>query len=278
MAPSLTSFTDAPGPDRPQARWTVLLNHAIETEILRRLVQANHSNAPRHNLDIAGFFALLIADDMEQLRAAADRAILQTGSREALLTDLLTPAARLLGLMWEHDECDFITVTLGIYRLDQLMKETAGAGTIPPLPAFEHRILLVPAPGEQHSFGLAMVADAFREGGWCVRSSPCITRPQLLRLVRQEWFDVIGLSISADRWLKNLPACIRATRAASCNKTAFFMVGGGAIINHPERTRFLGADATARSAAEALQQANIFMETTVTAGLHTSKVQLVDAG
>jgi methanogenic corrinoid protein MtbC1 len=67
-------------------------------------------------------------------------------------------------------------------------------------------------------------------------------------------------------------------RAAACNPGAFFMVGGPAITHHAERTRFLGADATASDAQAALQQANLFMESAVTAGLHTSKTQLVDAG
>jgi len=256
----------------------VLLAQALESEILPRLLESHRGTAPTQNQHITVFATALLANDMEQLRAIADRTIIQTGTRDTLLQDLLAPAARLLGDMWAHDLCDFTTVTLGVFRLDQLMKETAGAGGIPRHVAYEHRILLVPAPGEQHNFGLSMVADAFREDGWCVRSSPCITRPQLLRLVKHEWFDVIGLSISADHWLKSFPACIRAIRAASCNPNAYIMVGGGAILAHPDRTRFLGADTAARDAPEALHLANIFMETSVTAGLHTSKTQLVDAG
>jgi methylmalonyl-CoA mutase cobalamin-binding subunit len=281
MATSLTSFEDEPrtGPQKDAAPWAELLNKAIESEILPRLLAANRATSPDHNIDVTGFVALIIADDMEQIRATADRVIVLTGSRDALLEELLAPAARLLGEMWEQDVCDFVTVTLGVYRLDQVMKETATAGQgIFPLNTYENRILLVPAPGEQHSFGLGMVADAFREGGWCVRSGPAVTKPQLLRLVHDEWFDVVGLSVSSDRWLKGLPTCIRAARQSSCNADAFFIVGGAAITNHQERTRFLGADATALDARDALQQANIFMETAVTAGLHRAKKQLFDAG
>jgi hypothetical protein len=75
--------------------------------------------------EVAGFVALIMAEDMEQARAIADRVVVHYGSREALLDDLLAPAARLLGEMWERDDCDFLTVTLGVYRLDQIMKETA---------------------------------------------------------------------------------------------------------------------------------------------------------
>jgi methylmalonyl-CoA mutase cobalamin-binding subunit len=272
------------------AGWQDLLGKAIEHEVLPRLLTALQGDAlddfplgeaaPEGGIDaaaVAAFVALMIADDMDQLRAVADRFIVHTGSRAALLANLLTPAARLLGEMWEQDICDFMTVTLGVYRLDQLMKETAVAGTDVPLAlGFDHRILLLPAPGEQHSFGLAMVADAFREGGWCVRSAPAATRAQLVRIVKDEWFDVIGLSVAAERWLKGLPACIRAVRAASCNPAVFVMVGGRAIINHAERTRFLGADGFAVDARKALLQANDYMETTVTGRFCEFKTELGD--
>jgi methanogenic corrinoid protein MtbC1 len=295
LRPADNGFADAhPVPDDPLPLahhelirpWAALLTTAIESEILPRLLSAHRQpgDAPDSEHlpsrgDVANFVDIIIADDMEQARSIADRVIVQCGSRDALLNSLLTPAARLLGEMWEQDTADFMTVTLGVYRLDQIMKETAtagfGAGL---LSGHDHRILLLPAPGEQHSFGLGMVADAFREGGWCVRSGPAVPRQKLLRLVRDEWFDVVGLSITSDRHLKGLSACIRAIRAASCNAQVYVMLGGRAIVENHERTRFLGADATARTAAEALADANIYLETTVTKCLHQSKTRLVDIG
>jgi len=270
------------------ADWRRLLDHAIETEILPRLLKAPvHAAAgpaatPSALADariVAEFVELIIADEVEQLREIANRVIEQTGGREALLSRLLAPAAQLLGVMWERDHCDFMTVTLGVYRLDQIMKETSMSGAELPLDhGFDHRVLLLPAPGEQHSLGLSMVADAFREGGWCVRAVPGASRAQLLRLVKDEWFDVIGISVMADRWLKGLPACIRAVRAASCNPGLFVMVGGQAISNDPERTRFLGADAVAADHGKALLKANIFMKTIVTERFRPFKTDQVDTG
>jgi methanogenic corrinoid protein MtbC1 len=266
--------------------WAALLGATIESEVLPRLLSAHrHPGEPEPGAEhlpgpdgIAAFVALIIADDMEPVRAIADRIIVQGGGRDALLRDLLTPAARLLGEMWEQDTADFMTVTLGVYRLDQVMKETTSAGIIPARFGHDNRILLLPAPGEQHSFGLSMVADAFREGGWCVRSGPAAPRPKLPRLVRDEWFDVVGLSVTSDRHLKGLASCIRAVRAASCNPKLYVMLGGAAILANPERARFLGADTTARDAAGALADANFYIETSVTECLHQSKTRLVDIG
>ncbi|MDE8343132.1 MAG: cobalamin-dependent protein [Acidocella sp.] len=269
--------------------WVELLRRTIETEILPRLLaaqrdaesvttpepQAGHVSAA----DVAAFVELIVADDMEQVRAVADRVIVMGGGRDALLTDLLTPAAQLLGQMWERDVCDFTTVTLGVFRLDQIMKETTTVGIEDILRvAFDHRILLVPSPGEQHTFGLNVVVDTFREGGWMVRSGCALSRTKIVNFVREEWFDVIGISVTADRALKGLPACIRAVRQASCNPHLFVLIGGRAIMNHTERTRFLGADATAPDAHQALREANIFVESKVTERLHQSKTKLVDIG
>jgi len=291
--PSLESGIAAPIAGRDPGRtWAALLGETIQTEILPRLLSLHRQDervvtaridgeAPSR-ADIASFVSLVMADDMEQMRAIADRVIVQCGSRDALLNEWLTPAALLLGEMWEHDFCDFTAVTLGLLHLDQLMKETASGGLERPLRCgHDYRILLLPAPGEQHGFGLAMVADAFREGGWCVRSGAAVPRQKLARLVRHEWFDVFGLSVTSDRHLKGLAACIRAVRAASCNPNLYIMLGGRAIAENPERTRFLGGDATARDAAGALADANIYMETietTVTEGLHQSKTRLVYTG
>jgi methanogenic corrinoid protein MtbC1 len=254
--------------------WRDLLDQIIEREVLPRLqkTQPEPGNEWESTADkgieaaaIAAFVQLIIADDVEQLRTVADRVILYTGGREALLNELLAPAARLLGRMWEEDACDFVAVTLGVYRLNQIMRETeAEAAEVSLSNSFDRRILLLPAPGEQHSFGINLVADAFRADGWCVRSTPAVSRRQILRLVKDEWFDVVGLSVSTERALKGLPACIRAVRAASCNQRSFVMLGGYAVICHPERSRFLGANRVAEDAPEAVRLANKFMETTVT--------------
>jgi methylmalonyl-CoA mutase cobalamin-binding subunit len=159
------------------------------------------------------------------------------------------------------------------------MQETeAVAGEVPVRRDVDRRILLLPAPGEQHSFGVSVVADAFRADGWWVRSAPAASRSQLQRLVQDEWFDVIGLSVSSERFLKGLPTCIRAVRETSCNPRSFVMLGGVAVICQPERARFLGADAVAEDAVNALRLANIFMERTVTDGFRQFVTKPIDAG
>jgi len=267
-----------------RAVWLDLLGQSGDSALLAQLAGAAPSASEfllgrPNSAELAAFVALVLADDAEQLGAIADRVIVQSGGRESLLMGLLLPAAQMLGEMWERDQCDFMAVTLGVYRLDQIMKQTAAESFAAPVRhGYDSRILMLPAPGEQHRFGADMVADAFREDGWCVRSGPAVARARLLFLARDEWFDVIGLSVGAERALKGLASCVRALRQASCNPNLFIMLGGHAITNNPERARFLGADGTAATAQEAVLLANNFIEATVTDGLHQSMTRLVDVG
>ena len=41
------------------------------------------------------------------------------------MVDLLAPAARLLGEYWEDDRCDFVDVTMGLWRLQEVVHEIA---------------------------------------------------------------------------------------------------------------------------------------------------------
>ena len=53
-------------------------------------------------------------------------ALLSLGAQPgSILVDLLAPSARELGRMWEEDECDFVDVTMGLWRLQEVMRELA---------------------------------------------------------------------------------------------------------------------------------------------------------
>jgi len=117
------------------------------------------------------------------------------------------------------------------------------------------RALLAPARGDQHTFGLAMASDFFRRAGWAVWDLPTASNGDLARLVRREWFAVVGFSVSCERWLDAARSAIRAIRGASSNGALSVMVGGPLFLNHPELAAGVGADATASDAQQAVLQA-----------------------
>jgi methanogenic corrinoid protein MtbC1 len=176
---------------------------------------------------------------------------------ETLYLDLLAPTARCLGEMWCQDTCHFADVTMGLSKLHRLLNELG--------PTFRREgdaeiqgrhILLAPVPGEQHSFGLTMVAEFFRRASWDVSDQPGIpANADLVQLVRAERFDIVGLSIASEIHLDGLVHGIRALRRASKQPSLGILVGGPLFVQYPELVARVGADATAIDAGQAPVQA-----------------------
>lgn len=168
---------------------------------------------------------------------------------EAIYLDLLAPAARQLGVMWDDDACDFVQVTLALGRMQRVLRSLshlflAGSARTEPV----GRIFLTSLPGEQHTLGLVMVAEFFvREGWWTDLGHP-VSQSEMLHSVRSEWYDVVGVSMACDSSLPRLKRDLQAIRRTSRNPAVRVMVGGRAFDDDPRLVRRVGADATAGDA------------------------------
>lgn len=246
---------------------TALLVQVLERTVLPRLVSARKAavlaaasvSAPELDAGTVREFATLAAARDATAAYAYVEALRARGATlEALYLHLLAPAARWLGELWEEDRADFTTVTIGLLRLLQVLHEAGPAfrdeaGTL----ANGHRALLAAAPGDQHTFGLAMVSDFFRRAGWAVSNpAPAASCADLAGLVRREWFAVVGFSVSCERWLDSTASAIQAVRRASCNPVVGVMVGGPLFAARPDLVALVGADATASDGPQAVLQAH----------------------
>jgi methanogenic corrinoid protein MtbC1 len=175
---------------------------------------------------------------------------------ESLYLDLLAPTARHLGDLWTNDTLHFADVTIGLCHLQQVLHDFS--------PAFLNeastrddgrRALLMSVPGGQHTFGVSMVAEFFRRARWDVVTGAPVSRDELIRTVRSQWFAVVGLSVSCDVQLDQLVATIRLIRRASRNQSVGILVGGPVFVEHPEMVTLVGADATAVDGRQAPIQA-----------------------
>jgi methylmalonyl-CoA mutase cobalamin-binding domain/chain len=177
----------------------------------------------------------------------------------------LAPAARLLGELWEDDRLSFTQVTIGVGRLQQLQHRLSDSleHDLPPR-VNSRRILLASAPGEQHTFGLSIVASCFRTEGWDVAGGPGTDEPTLLEAVQGHWFDLVGLSISADRHLEALSRLVRRVRRASRNRSLGVVVGGPLLEQRADLARLAGADAAMTDATRAPAEARAVVELLVT--------------
>lgn len=177
---------------------------------------------------------------------------------EALCLDLLAPAARRMGELWSKDRCDFTAVTEGVWRLQQALR------TIDPAPTPDsvvrgpagrlerrRRVLLAPAWGEQHCFGIEMVAAFFRWAGWDVWGGAMLSEDPAV-VVARERFDVVGLSLAATDRLPALTATIQAVRKASRNPGLVVLAGGHVFVERPDLALEVGANAAAADARQAV--------------------------
>ena len=240
-----------------------VLAQAIQHEIIPRLMLAHRTpiecDVPPEVAtvqvsaeEVATFGQLILTRSEEQALACITRMRAAGAPIEAIYLDLLAPAARYLGELWEDDLCDFTDVTLGLGHLQKMLRDlnTEVEATRNPT-ANGLSILLVPTPGEQHTFGLAMVAELFRKQGWEVVGGPyeLADSPQVLTGHRA--FDVVGLSLATSVNLNNLKKTIAEVRKASKNKGVCIMVGGPLFTLHPEYGPDIGADLVASDAQQA---------------------------
>jgi methanogenic corrinoid protein MtbC1 len=175
---------------------------------------------------------------------------------ETLLLDVLAPAARRLGDLWMQDACSFVEVTDGLGHLHEVLHALDPGGRPPTAPvAGGSRIILASCPGEQHTFGLAVVAGLFRHAGWQVRQEHGMSDAVVVQAVRRDWFDVVGLSASCEDRLDALAGTIRKVRRGSRNRAVRFLVGGNVFACRPELAALVGADATAFDGRQAVHQA-----------------------
>jgi MerR family transcriptional regulator, light-induced transcriptional regulator len=267
VSEGLTVFRDAPRawPDshRPMPD---ALSRIVEAEILPRLMLAHRHPARRWTpgdrvlsaQEIAAFSALLLAPGPVDLDAEV--AALRDGGLPLarLLLDLLAPAARHLGALWEEDTCDFLAVTEALGRLQAVSRRLCAEMESESVDANGRSVLLLPCRGETHLFGLSLVASFFREAGWDVTT--VVPGPGLdpLDLLHTDWFDVVGLSLSCDVLLPALSAMVTDVRRASRNPGIRVLVGGPYFARGGDEAGIVGADACvpdgnrAPAAAEAL--------------------------
>ncbi|WP_192499356.1 cobalamin B12-binding domain-containing protein [Skermanella pratensis] len=206
--------------------------------------------------DVLELSSLLLKD---QFRTASSfvRSVQSRGvPLETVYLDLLAPTARHLGDLWTNDICHFGDVTIGLCRLQQVLRDFS--------PAFMNeastrddgrRALLMSVPGGQHTFGISMVAEFFRRARWDVTTGAPVARDELIRTVRSQWFSVVGLSVSCEIQVELLVSTIRLIRRASRNPAVGILVGGPVFVTHPEMVTLVGADATAMDARQAPIQA-----------------------
>jgi MerR family transcriptional regulator, light-induced transcriptional regulator len=198
--------------------------------------------------DVDRFVALVLGDDdlapRTFIREVADAGV-QT---DAIYLDLLTPTAARLGELWESDDCDFVDVTIALGRMQRTLREISQVfiGT-PEVPVPTGSALLTCIPGEQHTLGIVMIADALIRDGWHVQVGAPWSDADLATLIRSETFDVLGVSLACEARIPQLRRQVSALRAASRNQHVRVLVGGQAFVGRSDLIKRVDADGFAET-------------------------------
>jgi MerR family transcriptional regulator, light-induced transcriptional regulator len=241
----------------------------IESQIIPRLLVACRNQSIRPD-DISrdrisasqaeGFAAIVLRLEAHTLMEQVEGFIVRGASVEAVLVDLLAPAARQLGLWWEEDACDFVDVTMGLWRLQQIVYElSARSPGKAPIFGQSRKAVFSVFPGSDHSFGTVIVEECFRREGWQTSLLTSATDHQLINMVAEQHYDVIGLTITRDDEMASAPALIGRIRSRSRNPMLGVIVGGRIFTQSPELAMQIGADATAADAEQAVKRAEILL-------------------
>lgn len=241
------------------------INSVLEGDIIPRLLMAHASGLPDSATeagikldpeDMQRFADLPLKLEAPNLLEEVDRFLDQGASVEAIYLDMLAPAARRLGEMWSNDECDFVDVTMGLWRLQEVMREVSMRSPVPIMGSEAPRsALFCPIPGDVHSFGAQMIEEVFARAGWQSEVMLQPERRELLDLLARKPIDVLGLTVSRSCPASSLAGLIKAARSVAVNPHLSIIVGGHTINQKPDIVADIGADGTGDDARAALETA-----------------------
>jgi methanogenic corrinoid protein MtbC1 len=210
--------------------------------------------------DTAALADLLMAADPQPAITLLGAAHAADATLDRLAVEVIEPAARRLGDRFRADHCSEIDVTLGLWRLQHLLREL-GAGT-PRLPSpSAPRVLVATPPGEVHMLGAVLDSELLWLAGWSPQVDFPVTAAALDALVAERWIDVLDLALSPalarEHRLAKLGETITRARRASLNPQLLVVVSGricaepGESAYAGDAAREVGADAGFGSAAHA---------------------------
>lgn len=245
-------------------RLLVTIAKTIQYEVVPRLLMATRGKEtdgaepppaePVFPSEVDEFVSTVMFHDIHvaqaQIQALRDRGLKSAD----IFLGLLAPAARRLGDMWLLDRCSFAEVTLGLIRLQNIMRTMAPPAQMQELRDEQDRhVLLTSYPNEQHAFGITLVGQLFTEAGWRVTLMTPTRMTQVIDRLASEWFDLVGISLSNDDLIEKLTSAISQMRRRSRNRSIGVLVGGATFNGNSERYALVGANASASDGREAVK-------------------------
>lgn len=161
----------------------------------------------------------------------------------AALADVYIPlAARRMGEAWHKDEMSWLEVSIGVGRLQGLLREIGTAWVADEAGvASSFTMLMIVPEMEQHTLGPLVATGQFRRLGVsiCLRIAP--TTGELRSLFASHQFDGVMISVASKEKLEAAAKLVRYVKSLMARSVPVIL--GGAVVTRTEEvTAFVGAD------------------------------------
>lgn len=224
---------------------------ALARSVVARLVE--RGSRPVRSVDPALVQAMvqavLVADPAAFLALGPE--LRRSRISEADLADAYFPAvARQLGCDWVDDRSSFTAVSIGMARLQSLLHRIDRTRAAPALWDGATVLAILPE-GEQHSFGVQVLAHQLRRQGVSVHLQ-IAARPDDLRvLVRERHYDCAMVSLGCRETLPIGAKLVKALKEGSQGR--LFVAVGGSLLERLDAVEVAtGADLASNDGMQAL--------------------------
>lgn len=167
------------------------------------------------------------------------RVMIEAGIRAEDIADHYIPAvARRLGDMWCEDEVGFATVTIGVARLQGLLRDLEDiAGTWRSADPAGTSLLVIVAAGVYHTLGAMVLSGQLRREGHAIRLLLGAEPEAVAVAVRQARFDAVLISSAEGAPAEGVRRLVHAVKNATGSPPP--VVIGGTVL---ETAAEIGAD------------------------------------
>ena len=173
---------------------------------------------------------------------------------------VLERSAQILGETWESDAQNFIEVTIGMTRLQLLMRKLVDKSPMGHQRGRAGRALIAAAAGEEHTFGQCMLDEILRAHGWETTLFNPRETSELSQHIKQEQAHLICFSWISSHLQPSVQEELDAIRAMPILTRPIIIAGGQAALKKDKWIVSPGVDQTCDSAYAATEIASKIIE------------------
>lgn len=193
--------------------------------------------------------------DQGACHRAVQTALAQGVSREDMADYYIPQLSIQMGAQWCADELGFVDVTIGVSRLQMMLRDLGSAWTADHLTkACASTVLLIVPQDAHHTLGALVLAGQLRRKGFSVCLNLGLNVNEITAKMQQTEFDAVFLSASQSEKLASLRKIVEVVKC-STPKPPPVVIGGGILSVQTEKNVRIqtGANHATKRVEEALR-------------------------